>query len=160
MSVIDKWLNRRRENDEPATSATTAANPNIPCAPNGLDVAGDLLQAATFRPEPENVAGCSSRVATENPITDQHLKSNVADVANVAADVNSRAQTDSTAGSATIDYRLLPKCCECGQPIAERLETWWGSERVHRACGGAAFQAAKARGAYLLKPNGKAGPKR
>ena len=23
-------------------------------------------------------------------------------------------------------------CCECGLPISERLETWWGGERCHR----------------------------
>ena len=49
-------------------------------------------------------------------------------------------------GSATVDDRLLQKCCECGLPVTERLETWWGGERVHRACGEAAFERAKARG--------------
>jgi hypothetical protein len=37
-----------------------------------------------------------------------------------------------------------PMCCECGVPITERLETWWGGEQCHRACGEAAFQRAKA----------------
>jgi hypothetical protein len=48
----------------------------------------------------------------------------------------------------TIDY---PLCCECGLPIDERLETWWGSERVHRSCGETAFQREKAQGSYLTQ---------
>ena len=43
-----------------------------------------------------------------------------------------------TCGSAAIGP--LPVCCDCALPIAERLETWWGSERCHRACGEAAWR--------------------
>jgi len=32
------------------------------------------------------------------------------------------------------------KCCECGLAITERLETWWGGERCHHACGEAAWR--------------------
>ena len=49
---------------------------------------------------------------------------------------------------ATVDYRLLHTCCECGMPITERLETWWGGERCHRACGEAAFERGKLQRAY------------
>jgi len=59
------------------------------------------------------------------------------------------AKSYETSGSATINYQPLPLCCECGFPINEKLETWWGAERCHRACGEAAFQREKARGAYL-----------
>jgi hypothetical protein len=45
----------------------------------------------------------------------------------------------------TIDY---PVCCECGLPIDERLETWWGGDRCHRECGDIAFQREKAQGSY------------
>jgi hypothetical protein len=34
-------------------------------------------------------------------------------------------------------------CCECGLPVAELLETWWGGERCHRTCGEAAFEREK-----------------
>jgi len=51
---------------------------------------------------------------------------------------------DAANGSSPIEH-----CCECGLPIADELETWWGTERCHRACGEAAFRREKARGAYL-----------
>ena len=47
--------------------------------------------------------------------------------------------SSATAGSWPSEYL----CCECGLPIDERLETWWGGERVHRSCGEAAFQREK-----------------
>jgi hypothetical protein len=140
VSVIDKWLNIHRQNAGAATSATPATNRNRPCSSNGLDVASRLLQAATFPPD---VATCSNRVATEKPIKGQYLKADVANVANVAEDENRKANTASrrfpdwsTIGSAV--------CCECGLPIGERLETWWGGERCHQACGEAAFEREKA----------------
>jgi hypothetical protein len=33
-----------------------------------------------------------------------------------------------------------PVCSECGSPIDERLETRWGGERCHRACGEAVWR--------------------
>jgi len=39
-------------------------------------------------------------------------------------------------------------CCICGGAIVERLPTSWGGQPCHRACGEAAFQSAKAAGAY------------
>jgi hypothetical protein len=47
-----------------------------------------------------------------------------------------------TPGNATTNGLL---CCECRLPITGRLETWWGGERCHRACGEAAFEREKAR---------------
>ena len=84
MSVIDRWLKIHRQNLPPATSATTATTPNTPFPVNELDVAGGLLQADTFAPDHENVARCSNSVATENPITRQIVRNNVAVVADVA----------------------------------------------------------------------------
>jgi hypothetical protein len=137
VSVIDKWLNIHRQNAAAATSATSRDRRHNS---NGLDVASGLLQAATFAPD---VATCSNRAATEKPVKGQCLKVDVADVANVARDVNRKANTASRRSPdwATISYLV---CCECGMPITERLETWWGGDRCHRACGEAAFQREKA----------------
>src|SRR5215470_3600617 len=41
--------------------------------------------------------------------------------------------------------RVVPGCCECGEPIDERLPTFWGGEPYHRKCGEAAFQREKER---------------
>lgn len=116
MSVIDKWLDLHRQDEEAATFATSATNSNTTCDASSLDVASDLLQAATFPRETENVAKCSNPVATGNLIKDQSLTGNVADVANVAREEDSRAHVAnvaaSTGGSAVV-------CCECGAAIAK-----------------------------------------
>jgi hypothetical protein len=96
MSVIDKWLNIHRQNLPPATTATTATTRNTPFPVNELDVAGGLLQVATFAPDHENVARCSNRVATENPLTRQVVKDDIADVAVVAG--SDFAEPESTKG--------------------------------------------------------------
>jgi hypothetical protein len=132
--VIDKWLNLHRQNDGAATSATSATSPKNHYVGNGLDVAAPLLQPATFHDEAENVATCSSPVATENAITDQALKGNVADVADVAREENSKEFVANVAG------QLGVECCECGLPIIERLPTSWGGRPCHRDCGEAAWR--------------------
>jgi hypothetical protein len=74
--------------------------------------------------------GCSApKSATQ--ICGEHLR-------HAAAQQNT-ASTDAreTNGCTTSGY---PICRECGLPIAERLETWWGGERCHRACGEAAWR--------------------
>jgi hypothetical protein len=50
------------------------------------------------------------------------------------------AESYETSGSATVGSTLDPICCECGLPITERPETFWGGERCHRACGEAAWR--------------------
>jgi hypothetical protein len=147
VSVIDKWLNYRHQNDEAATSATSATSTKNHYVGNGLDVAAPLLQAATFHDEAENVATCSSPVATENAITDQALKGNVADVANVAARRKLRADAANTAGKPEVETDGL--CCECNRAIDERLPTSWGGRPCHRACGEAAWRRAVAEGRCL-----------
>jgi hypothetical protein len=52
--------------------------------------------------------------------------------------IATEARSYETNGSANIG--ALPLCCGCLLPIDERLETWWGSERCHRACGEAAWR--------------------
>ena len=143
MSVIDKWLNLHRQNGEAATSATPATNPNIPCVPNALDVAGGLLQPATFLADAENVATCSKSVATEHALSDQGLKGYVADVADVAGEENSREFVADVADHPRVE------CCECGTLIDERLPTSWGGRPCHGACGEAAWRRAVAEGRYL-----------
>ena len=144
MSVIDKWLNVHRENSGSATSATTATNANSTRNPNGLDVATHLLQVATYPPD---VAKCSNLVATNFHNENKVLRGNVAEVANVARVDFPRANVANVAAELAVEGLCV--CCECGRPIEEKLETWWGGERCHRGCGEAAFQREKARGAYL-----------
>jgi hypothetical protein len=59
-------------------------------------------------------------------------------------------EADATKAPGFCDKRVV-ECCECGLPITERLETWWGGERAHRSCGEAAFERAKSRGSYSNK---------
>ena len=138
MSIVDKWLKIHRENAGVATSAT---NTKTPCIDNRMSVAGDLRQAATFASLSQDIASLSQPLRDENSQSAKELKANVANVANVASQENKPA-----AIASTVDY---PVCCECGLPIDERPETWWGGGRVHRECGEAAFQREKQRDAYL-----------
>ena len=146
MSIVDKWLKIHRENAGVATSATPATNTNTPCIANRMSVAGDLRQAATFASLSQDIASQSQPLCDKNSQSTKELKANVANVAN-AANVASQENKPAAIAS-TVDY---PVCCECGLPIGERPETWWGGGRVHRECGEAAFRREKQRGAYLLR---------
>jgi hypothetical protein len=137
VSIVDKWLNIHRENAGVATSATCATKTKTICIDNRMSVASGLRQAATFASLSQDVASLSQPGCDKNSQYTHELEANVADVANVAGSENQRAAMASTA-----DYSV---CCECGLPIRERPETWWGGKRVHRSCGEAAFEREKAR---------------
>jgi len=143
VSIVDKWLKIHRENAGVATSATPATNTKTPCIDNRMSVAGGLRQAPTFTSWSQDIASLSQPLCDNNSQSTKDLKANVANVANVASLENKTA-----ALASTVDY---PECCECGLPIDEGPETWWGGGRVHRECGEAAFRREKQRGAYLLR---------
>ena len=137
MSVIDKWLNIHRQNEPPATSATTATNPNTPCCANELHVASDLRHFATNASEQGNVATLSQPVCDNKSEVYQWPNANVADVADVAGGQS----REDLGANAKVAYsrRLGLACCECGEPINERLPTTWGGLPCHRECGEAAW---------------------
>ena len=84
MSLIDKWLKIHRADSGSATSATFATSPNTRRFVNDLDVASGLLPVATSLAEAPNVASCSRRVATKDPLIHQSITIDVAEVADVA----------------------------------------------------------------------------
>jgi hypothetical protein len=90
MSVLDKWLNIHRQNDEAATSATSATNAKRSIDNNRMDVASHLRQVATFVPETTDVASLSQPDCDTKSEQDQKLIEAVANVANVAGIENQR----------------------------------------------------------------------
>jgi hypothetical protein len=93
---------------------------------------------------------CGSRAGFSPKTATRSCRRGLAKIATIQNAVQTNSyETCSSATAGPWQGEYL--CCECGLPIDERLETWWGGERVHRSCGEAAFQREKAQGSYLTQ---------